>query len=157
MDLDPSGTNRPRIAVTAAVIGLAAFLWIAVAVELTFVVPHYERLFADFRVKVPWATEVVIASSRWCIKYWYVLIVLAIAGVGLSTILIRHLAQKPWLGFTWCVAILLLPLLVGFSIWFFCYWPYLKLLEGLQGGAAHARIVCTGSPSMSVKGRCVRS
>jgi type IV pilus assembly protein PilC len=51
-------------------------IFVAVAILsfiMIFIVPKFERIFEDFRMKLPWITEMLIAVSRWFVKYWYVL------------------------------------------------------------------------------------
>jgi type II secretory pathway component PulF len=136
MATDSTDSDRPNLTVTVVVILLAILLWIIVAVEFVFVVPLYERIFRDFQVVLPFAAEVVIATSRWFVKYFYILpvpfVILGIA-VAASTWAIRHSLQKRGLGLLWCALMLLLPALVGFLIWFSCYLPYAELLEALAG------------------------
>jgi type IV pilus assembly protein PilC len=40
---------------------------------MIFIIPKFEKIFADFKIKLPWITEQLIATSRWFVKYWYVL------------------------------------------------------------------------------------
>lgn len=40
---------------------------------MIFIIPKFEKIFADFRMKLPWLTEMLIGVSRWFVKYWYVL------------------------------------------------------------------------------------
>src|SRR5205823_2138211 len=35
--------------------------------------PKFEKIFIDFKMKLPWITELLINTSRWFVKYWYVL------------------------------------------------------------------------------------
>jgi len=40
---------------------------------MIFIIPKFEKIFADFRMTLPWLTEMLISISRWFVKYWYVL------------------------------------------------------------------------------------
>ena len=40
---------------------------------MIFIIPKFEKIFEDFRMKLPWITEMLIATSRWFVRYWYVL------------------------------------------------------------------------------------
>jgi type II secretory pathway component PulF len=60
---------------------------------MVFIVPKMEKIFADFKIKMPWVTEHMIAGVRWLMKYnWAVglgllaLIVLIIVMVCSSTV-----------------------------------------------------------------------
>src|SRR6516165_2874839 len=46
---------------------------------MIFIIPKFEKIFADFKIKLPWITEALIATSRWFVKYWYVLPLIPIA------------------------------------------------------------------------------
>jgi type II secretory pathway component PulF len=126
--------DRPSPITTAVVVVAAVLLWIVVLGELLLMVPLFEEVFVDFHLRLPLVTEGIIACSRWCSKYWYVLVIqlpVIAAGIALSTWLIRHLWRQRLLGVIWCLAMLLLPAAVAFLVWFGCYLPYEKLLEGL--------------------------
>lgn len=43
----------------------------AIAVLLLFVIPVFEKMFADFGGELPWPTQVVIDLSNWSLTYWY--------------------------------------------------------------------------------------
>src|SRR5437867_1794901 len=55
----------PCVVITVAVL-ILCFIMI-------FIIPKFEKIFADFRMKLPWITEMLIATSRWFVKYWYVI------------------------------------------------------------------------------------
>jgi len=136
MQPDPRDAERPNPRVTTIVVILAAMLWMMIAAELLFVVPHFERIFMDFQMRLPLTAEAIIACSRWCMKYPYVLpmpMAMIVGGVAASTWLIRHRVRKSWLGVLWCLAMLLLPAGIAFLIWLVCYLPMKWLLEGLAG------------------------
>jgi type IV pilus assembly protein PilC len=40
---------------------------------MIFIIPKFEKIFMDFKIKLPWITEALISTSRWFVKYWYVL------------------------------------------------------------------------------------
>src|SRR5436305_11074111 len=54
----------PCVVITVAVI-ILAFIMI-------FIIPKFEKIFADFKMKLPWITDLLIATSRWCVTYWHV-------------------------------------------------------------------------------------
>ena len=55
----------PCVVVTVAV-AILAFIMI-------FIIPKFESIFLGFKMKLPYLTELLIATSRWFVKYWYVL------------------------------------------------------------------------------------
>jgi type IV pilus assembly protein PilC len=62
--------------VTGAMIYPAVVITVAVAILsfiMIFIIPKFEKIFADFKMKLPWITEQLIATSRWFVKYWYVI------------------------------------------------------------------------------------
>src|SRR5215472_4573765 len=46
---------------------------------MIFIIPKFEKIFADFKLKLPWLTVALIDTSRWFVKYWYVLPLFPIA------------------------------------------------------------------------------
>jgi type IV pilus assembly protein PilC len=70
----------PCVVITVAVL-ILAFIMI-------FIIPKFEKIFADFKMKLPWITEMLIATSRWFVKYWYVIPLIPIA-IWLTFKLIR--------------------------------------------------------------------
>ncbi len=59
----------------AAVMGVAVG---AVAVLLLFVIPVFEKMFADFGGSLPVPTQIVIDFSNWSVSHWYLFIVVPI-------------------------------------------------------------------------------
>ena len=53
----------------------------AVAVLLLFVIPVFEKMFADFGGALPVPTQIVIDLSRWSVDHWYVFILTPIVAV----------------------------------------------------------------------------
>ena len=40
---------------------------------MIFIIPKFEKIFADFKLKLPWMTQTLMDTSRWFVKYWYVI------------------------------------------------------------------------------------
>lgn len=55
---------------------------------MIFIIPKFEKIFADFKMKLPWLTEMLINTSRWFVKYWYVIPLFPVA-IWLTLKLIR--------------------------------------------------------------------
>src|SRR6266404_4238136 len=55
---------------------------------MIFIIPKFEKIFADFKMKLPWITDALIATSRWFVKYWYIIPLIPIA-IWLTFKLIR--------------------------------------------------------------------
>jgi type IV pilus assembly protein PilC len=51
----------------------------AVAVLLLFVIPVFEKMFADFGGALPVPTQIVIDISNWSVEHWYLFIVVPVA------------------------------------------------------------------------------
>jgi type IV pilus assembly protein PilC len=55
----------PIVVITVAV-AILSFIMI-------FIIPKFEKIFEDFKMKLPWITTALIATSRWFVRYWYVI------------------------------------------------------------------------------------
>jgi type IV pilus assembly protein PilC len=40
---------------------------------MVFIIPKFEKIFAEFKLKLPWITQALIDTSRWFGKYWYII------------------------------------------------------------------------------------
>src|SRR5437660_6038963 len=54
------------IAVISVAVGILSFIMI-------YIIPKFQKIFADFQMKLPWMTEALMATSEWFVNYWYVL------------------------------------------------------------------------------------
>src|SRR5436305_1403708 len=61
----------PAVVITVAVL-ILTFIMI-------FIVPKFEKIFSDFRLKLPFITQLLIDLSRWTVKYWYVIPLIPLA------------------------------------------------------------------------------
>src|SRR5262249_4033006 len=62
--------------ITGAMIYPCVVVFVAVAILsfiMIFIIPKFDKIFADFKMKLPWITKALIDPSRWFVKYWYVL------------------------------------------------------------------------------------
>lgn len=55
----------PAVVISVAVI-ILSFIMI-------FIIPKFEKIFADFKMKLPYITEMLIEASRGFVRYWYVI------------------------------------------------------------------------------------
>lgn len=55
----------PAVVITVAV-GILSFI-------MVFIIPKFEKIFKEFEMKLPWATEALMAISAWFVTYWYVI------------------------------------------------------------------------------------
>jgi type IV pilus assembly protein PilC len=77
--------------IKGAMVYPAVVISVAVAILsfiMIFIIPKFEKIFADFKMKLPWITEVLISASRWFVKYWYVIPLIPV-GIWLTLKLIR--------------------------------------------------------------------
>jgi type IV pilus assembly protein PilC len=40
---------------------------------MVFIIPKFEKIFSDFKLKLPWITQALIDTSRWFGRYWYII------------------------------------------------------------------------------------
>ncbi|MEI7684134.1 MAG: type II secretion system F family protein [Planctomycetota bacterium] len=69
------------IAVISVAVGILSFILIAI-------IPKFKKIFADFKLRLPWLTEALVSTSEWFVKYWYVLPLFPVA-IWLTLKLIR--------------------------------------------------------------------
>jgi type IV pilus assembly protein PilC len=55
----------PAVVITVAVLILTGIM--------VFIIPKFEKIFADFKLKLPWMTTTLMETSRWFVKYWYII------------------------------------------------------------------------------------
>jgi type IV pilus assembly protein PilC len=55
----------PIVVITVAVLILTGIM--------VFIIPKFEKIFAEFKLKLPWITQALIDTSRWFGKYWYII------------------------------------------------------------------------------------
>jgi hypothetical protein len=92
-----------------------------------------EKLFKDFNLELPSATQWVMAVYRWMLSYWYVVGLLFAAHV-LILYLLRSNPGSRRLGLDWCwfIVVTFLLLLAGGTAAIAIWLPYIKLMEGLS-------------------------
>ena len=47
-------------------------LMVILTFVMVFIIPKFETIFLHFKMRLPYETELLIAISRWAVKYWYV-------------------------------------------------------------------------------------
>src|SRR5438034_1896802 len=62
--------------IVGAMVYPAVVIFVAISI-LTFImvaiIPKFKKIFDDFNMRLPWATEVLIQTSMWFADYWWVL------------------------------------------------------------------------------------
>src|SRR5271165_4397378 len=62
--------------ITGAMIYPLVVISVAVSILsfiMIFIIPKFEKIFADFKMRLPWITEALINTSRWFVQYWYII------------------------------------------------------------------------------------
>src|SRR5262245_3432653 len=120
----------PSLAVAAVLAAAHAVAWVALLGFLCFSVPAYERVFTDFRLRLPGDTAAVIGASRWLNKYLLflapALLVLAAAD-GAVLFLLRRSPGTRLLAWLWFALLLLLPVAALVFSWLAVWRPYADL------------------------------
>src|SRR5207302_2526445 len=65
-----AGRVKGAMIYPAVVIGVALTI---LAFIMIFIIPKFEKIFADFKLKLPFITTMLMDISKWFVKYWYVL------------------------------------------------------------------------------------
>jgi len=131
---EPTRTQS-SVPITIVLVGLSLLLMLALIGQLLLVVPAYEKHFEDFRMRLPFATELTIAAARFVFKYWFVLvpcILCAFALAGWVSYVIRHQSGSRLLSALWFLLLIGLPLLANATIWAALWIPFKQLEEGLK-------------------------
>lgn len=157
---------RPRLWVTVTVILLALAFWGVVVAEFLLAAPALLRVAQNEAQGMTWSSRI---GGRFALDITTNPVLMAISFVvgasvvGGLTWLIRHRLGKPWLALIWCLLVVLTPLVLAITFWFGTILPLAERMRELNeredkaAAISHARIACTGSPSISVSGRCCRS
>src|SRR5437773_11868765 len=105
--------RHASVAITVAFVGLSLALFLTWLSLMIFIVPGFERTFMDFRMRVPYLTELTINVSRWGVKYWYVLLIVAVPGyavIAFVSYFLRHQTKQRLLCWLWFALIIVVPL-----------------------------------------------
>jgi MSHA biogenesis protein MshG len=77
------------------------FVVIAMAVALfvinMFVIPAFAKVYAGFRIELPWATKVLLATSQFTIDYWYIVL----GAAALAVVAVRIYVNTPEGRYRW--------------------------------------------------------
>jgi len=68
-----AATRYPMFVVIAMVV--------AMFILNLFVIPAFARIYSSFRIELPWATKLLIATSNFTLQYWYMILIAAIIAV----------------------------------------------------------------------------
>jgi type II secretory pathway component PulF len=87
----------------------AAVVLLSVLVK---VVPHFERVFADFSLQLPVITQVLIVLSRWTCAFWWLIAPAGLIDAGVLFGLRSLPRGARWLSTLWAAVVLLGVILV---------------------------------------------
>jgi type II secretory pathway component PulF len=116
---------------TVIQVGIHMFLWLVLLAIIVFWVPQFQGPLADFKSKVPWPTDVILAVSEWFVEFWFflapaIIILLLVIDGPVYLFLRRHHPNKSWL---WSGLMILLPLALLSIVFVALLLPGVKALE----------------------------
>ena len=111
-----------------------AALWAPSVYVLVVVVPRYKRIFADFGMKLPWLTMLLIDVSDWVVSWWFLILFLPGLLILADVLVICWLRQRgnKALGLLWLLLWTLLPGAVLAILWIAINEPLLELMDALS-------------------------
>jgi hypothetical protein len=122
LDHSPKPAAPPRDPLLIVVAGLLSLLlWSAVVAQYVWIVLWVERLFVEFKMKLPWLTQHVVHEGKW-----------AVPAITIATLLVCIALGKRsrW---AWPFLLILLPLMINVFLGVSLYFPFLEI-HGLSGG-----------------------
>ncbi|MCP4995696.1 MAG: type II secretion system F family protein [Gammaproteobacteria bacterium] len=105
LELEKQTRDRIKTATRYPIIVIGAIV-LAVVIINIWVIPAFADAFAKFDAELPWATQVLLASSHFFVNWWKGLLV----GVIAAVIGFRHWIQTEQGGYIWSRFILKVPL-----------------------------------------------
>ncbi|HEV3256415.1 MAG TPA: type II secretion system F family protein [Gemmataceae bacterium] len=54
------------VVVIMVAVGILSFIMI-------FIIPKFQKIFADFKLELPWATKTLMTVSEWFVNYWFLI------------------------------------------------------------------------------------
>jgi type II secretory pathway component PulF len=129
-------TLRSTSIATAINVGIHLLLWLVLLAVMIFYVPSRQKIFEDFKYKIPYTTEVILSLSNWLTEFWilfgpFLVFVLLIVDAPVY-FLFRLGPRTRTASRLWSGLMILLPL-AALGITLLALWlPYVKVLEGLS-------------------------
>jgi hypothetical protein len=129
--------DRPTRFNDAIVAAAMAFVhglgWLPTVIALLSFVPKHKKTFADFGMKLPWLTEIMIDLSDEFVELFPVLPLIGLAFMGLDAWLLYALRRKSrTLSWLWFLFVLLVCGFSFFVTWMAVWLPITELMEGLS-------------------------
>ena len=96
--LEREKDTRDRIkSATRYPIFVVAAIFIAIFIINLFVIPTFAKVYAGFKIELPWATKILIASSNFTVAYWPVILMTIITVI----FAIRYYIRTPEGRYRW--------------------------------------------------------
>jgi type II secretory pathway component PulF len=109
-----SPNQKPvSLAITILLVTLSFSLCLAWFWQMVFVIPELERMFADFRIKVPARAQAIFDLSRFFVQFCTILLLFAVliyAAIVYLSYHLRHRSARQGLRRLWFALIIGLPL-----------------------------------------------
>ena len=103
------------LAITILLVTLSFALCLAWFWQMVFVIPEFDRMFADFRIRVPALAQATFDLSRFFVQFWFILLLFALliyAAIVYASYHLRHRGARQGLSRLWFVLIIGLPLAI---------------------------------------------
>jgi type II secretory pathway component PulF len=118
-DYPPIAKGPGVLAIVVPVV--AGLLWLTAAFQLLVIVPRFEKLFMDFKMKLPLLTEWLIRDAWWGapagLAFW--------TSIGIALCFSR---RTRWLGLT---LVVVAPLLFNLLVFLGICIPYVELVKAI--------------------------
>ncbi len=77
LERDKDTRDRIKQATRYPTMVIAAIV-VAMFIINLFVIPTFAKIYAGFKAELPWATQILIATSNFTVRYWYLIIIAAV-------------------------------------------------------------------------------
>lgn len=126
--------RRSPWGVTLLRLAVHALLLLAVTIGLLGVVPHFEKVFADFQMKLPILTELVIDLASAMVQFAFLVPAALAALLALDGAILYYLQKNGQrsLARLWFFLVLLLILAVAAGLALAVFMPLFQLMQGLS-------------------------
>src|SRR5262245_1079568 len=109
--MNESPANPPAsLAITILLVVLSLALCLSWIWQMVIVIPEFDRVFAEFRMRVPAFTQVTINCSRLFVKFWCILLFftlfIAYPAITYVSYHLRHRSHQRGLSRLWFVLII---------------------------------------------------
>ena len=109
--------------------------WVVALLYLLIFAPRQKQVFEDFKMKLPWLTELVIDLSDFVNEFLIVPLFLLVVFLAVDTAILFVLRRKRALvvlTWPWFILMLLVPIATVVLCWLGMYLPMIDLFEGLS-------------------------